>query len=276
MKKLLFILFAALSAATSQAQPYTVSGTVKDSCGQAIANASIREIDHNKRVINHTQSDENGIFTFKVRNGRHALQVMAPGYRKITHKLLNYKRVNITLEKRRTSPLAGNEKIVLRSDQLFCGRYMNENVKQWAWIEQLNDTTFCLVLPISTKTEIDEYPQGRTLTILSATGQHLMQWNNVADVYPIIGSPGEQSSTVLAQSYTNDDYVPGAIADDKESYVYPHFQFSLSQLKSLAEHPEDLQRMVVDTYKADNYWNFYPTNDTDRLLKELLQKVTGK
>jgi hypothetical protein len=47
----------------------------------------------------------------------------------------------------------------------------------------------------------------------------------------------------------------------------------LKDLTYLANNPSKLQRLVADTYKADNYWNFYPTEKTDKLLKELLKKV---
>ena len=193
MKKIVFILIAVLIPAITSAQSGTVSGKVINVQGKGVANASVRELDHNKRVINHTEADANGIFTFKVRDKQHSIQVIAPGYRKITHKMLGHSRVNVTLQERRKSPLAGNEKIILRSDELFCGKYQNENVKQWAWIEQVNDTLFTLILPIRTHTLIDEYPQGRTLTLLSTFDHQLMQWSNVVDAYPVAGTPEESN-----------------------------------------------------------------------------------
>lgn len=273
MKKIVFILIAVLIPAITSAQSGTVSGKVINVQGKGVANASVRELDHNKRVINHTEADANGIFTFKVRDKQHSIQVIAPGYRKITHKMLGHSRVNVTLQERRKSPLAGNEKIILRSDELFCGKYQNENVKQWAWIEQVNDTLFTLILPIRTHTLIDEYPQGRTLTLLSTFDHQLMQWSNVVDAYPVAGTPEEIKSTVLTQSYTGTDNTPGISTNVKDCFAYPHFQFSLKDLTFLANNPSKLQRLVADTYKVDNYWNFYPTEKTDKLLKELLKKV---
>lgn len=272
MKKIYFLIIAALYATISSAQSGTVSGNVVNTNGEPIADASIRELDHNKRVINHTLSDANGIFTFNVKDKQHSIQVIAAGYRKISHKLLGHSRVNVTLHERRKSPLMGNEKIILRSDELFCGRYQGDDVKQWAWIEQLNDETFTLILPIRTHTLIDEYPQGRTLIVLSDFDKHLMQWSNVVDAYPIPGNPDEIKSTVLTQSYTGNANVPGISVNNKDCYVYPHFQFTLQDLKILVDNPEKLNRLVVDTYKADNYWNFYPTEKTADLLKELWQK----
>lgn len=276
MKKICIFLAVLLSATLGNAQSATVSGEVKNILGEGIPEASVRELDHNKRVINHTRTDANGIFTFKVKDNQHSLQVIAPGYRKITHKMLGHSRVTVTLQERRKSPLAGNEKIILRSDELFCGRYQNEDVPMMSWIEQVNDTLFTLILPIRTNTLVDEYPQGRTLTILSVFDQQVMQWSNCVDVYPIAGQPDEVKSTILTQSYTGSGNVPGISVSNKDCFVYPHFQFSLKDLTFLANKPAELQRIVVDTYKADNVWNFYPTNRTDKLLKDLLKKVTKK
>ena len=276
MKKIVFIIIAALMPIMATAQSGTVSGKVINMQGEGIPEATVRELDHNNRVVNHTVADANGIFTFKVKDNQHSIQVIAPGYRKITHKLLGYSRVNVTLPERRKSPLAGNEKIVLRSDELFCGRYQGENVRRMAWIEQVNDKLFTLILPIRTQTVVDEYPQGRTLTLLSSFDQHLMQWTNVVDAYPIPGAPDEVKSTVLTQSYTGNSNTPGISVNNQDCYAYPHFQFTLDDLKYLVKHPSHLQRLVADTYKADNYWNFYPTEKTDILLKKLLNKVQKK
>lgn len=273
MKQLLFLLIAMCTALTLHAQRGTVSGTVKNPSGTGIAHATVRELDASNRVVGHTTTDANGIFTFKVKDMMHSIQVIAPAYRKVTHKMLGHQRIHVTLEPRRKSPLVGHERIVLSSDALFCGKYLGEEVPQWAWIEQLNDTAFTLILPIQTETTVDEYSQGRTLTLLSASGRQLMQWANVVDAYPVTGQPGEISHTVLTQSYTGGDNSPGISAVTQQCYAYPHFQFSLSQLRQLVASPDQLHRIVVDTYKADNYWNFYPTSRTAELLRSVLERA---
>ena len=60
--------------------------------------------------------------------------------------------------------------------------------------------------------------------------------------------------------------------DNTSLYAYPHFQFTRSDLEYLVYNPHALRRLAMDTYKADNYWNLYPTGQTIELLKQVLQK----
>ncbi|MBO4549401.1 MAG: carboxypeptidase regulatory-like domain-containing protein, partial [Bacteroidaceae bacterium] len=85
-KLILSLLLCCIASALAQEQ--NVSGTIKGPDG-TIAKVSVREIDNNHRVLNHTTSDRNGLFTFHVRDAaRHSLQFYAPGYRTFTHKML--------------------------------------------------------------------------------------------------------------------------------------------------------------------------------------------
>ena len=252
------------------AQRQNVSGQINGPDGR-IPNVSVREVDANHRVFNHTKADQNGLFSFYVRDAQHSLQFYAPGYRMFTHKMLGQKSFNVTLEPRRVSPFVGKERLVLKSDRLFCGRYMGMDVKQMAWIERMNDTLFTLILPVKMDLIIDEYPAGRTLIVLGERDTQLMQWENVVDAYPIELAPHEVSDVHLAQSYTGTHYLPGGTKDERPLYAYPHFQFTKANLEYLVSNPDVLWRLVVDTYKADNYWNLYPTEQTTELLKQVLQ-----
>ena len=120
---------------------------------------------------------------------------------------------------------------------------------------------------------IDEYPAGRTLLVLGSWDKQLMRWENVVDAYPIDVAPHEVSDVHLAQSYFGTDRLPGGTKDDRPLYAYPHFQFTKANLEYLVEHPQAMHRLVVDTYKADNYWNLYPTDQTADLLKQVLEGV---
>ena len=187
--------------------------------------------------------------------------------------MLGQKSFKVTLEPRRVSPYVGNERLVLKSDRLFCGHYMETEVKQMAWIEKMNDTLFTLILPVKMDMIIDEYPAGRTLLVLGSWDKQLMRWENVVDAYPIDVAPHEVSDVHLAQSYFGTDRLPGGTKDDRPLYAYPHFQFTKANLEYLVEHPQAMHRLVVDTYKADNYWNLYPTDQTADLLKQVLEGV---
>lgn len=261
-----------LVSASLLAQRQNVSGQISGPDGR-IPNVSVREVDANHRVYNHTKADQNGLFSFYVRDAQHSLQFYAPGYRTFTHKMLGQKSFKVTLEPRRVSPYVGNERLVLKSDRLFCGHYMEKEVKQMAWIEKMNDTLFTLILPVKMNMIIDEYPAGRTLLVLGSWDKQLMRWENVVDAYPIDVAPHEVSDVHLAQSYFGTDRLPGGTKDDRPLYAYPHFQFTKANLEYLVEHPQAMHRLVVDTYKADNYWNLYPTDQTADLLKQVLEGV---
>lgn len=259
-----------LVSASLLAQRQNVSGQISGPDGR-IPNVSVREVDANHRVYNHTRADKNGLFSFTVRDAQHSLQFFAPGYRTFTHKMLGNKSFRVTLEPRRTSPFIGHEKLLLKSDRLFCGIYMGTEVRQMAWVEQMTDTLFTLILPIKMDMIIDEYPAGRQLLVLSGMSQQVMQWENVVDAYPIDVAPHDIHDHHLAQSYFGADRLLNGQEDNTPLYAYPHFQFTKSQLEYLVSHPNMLQRLAVDTYKADNYWNLYPTEKTAELLRQVLQ-----
>jgi len=253
------------------AQQQNVSGSVKGPDG-SIAKVSIREVDANHRVFNHTTTDRNGLFSFQVRDAQHSLQFFASGYRTLTRRMFGGKSFHVTMEKRRTSPYAATAKLVLKSEHLFCGHYHGEVVPQHAWIERMNDTLYALILPIVMERPVDEYPAGRQLIVLDDLERQVFQCENVIDAYPIEGEPGEVREVCIAQTYTGLGRLPGGTEDDARLYAYPHFQISRAQLEELCNKPELLGRLAVDTYKADNYWNFYPTDKTIELFRKALAK----
>ena len=270
MRTSLTCLLFLLLATQLPAQRQNVSGQIFGPDGR-IPNVSVREVDANHRVYNHTKADQNGLFSFVVRDARHSLKFYAPGYRTFTHKMLGHKSFKVTMEPRRISPFIGNERLVLKSDRLFCGHYMTMEVKQMAWIEQMNDTLFTLILPVKMDLEIDEYPAGRTLLVLGERDTQLMLWENVVDAYPTDLAPHDVIDVHLSQSYSGSIYIPGGSKEEKPLYAYPHFQFTKADLEYLVAHPNEIRRLAVDTYKADNFWNLYPTDQTADLLKQVLE-----
>lgn len=265
------LLLILLCCAPVWAQRQNVSGVVKGPDG-SIANVSVREIDSNHRFFNNTTTDRNGLFSFQVRDAQHSLQFYAPGYRTLSHKMLGEKMFRVTMEKRRTSPYVATAKVILKSEHLFCGHYLGEVVRQQAWIEKMCDTLYSVILPVEMVRLVDEYPAGRQLIVLDEMGRQVMQCENVVDVYPLADDPDKVDQSCISQSYTGTDRIPGGTEDDKKLYAYPHFQFSRAQLESLCEKPELLGRFVVDTYRADNYWNFFPTEKTISLFRKALEK----
>lgn len=276
MRRTTLISLLLLLTASVFAQRQTVSGQISGPDGR-IPNVSVREVDANHRVYNHTRSDQNGLFSFQVRDAQHSLQFIAPGYHTLTHKMLGNKSFRVTLDPQAKSPRMKDVNLLLKSDQLFCGHYMGSVVKQMAWVEQVGDTLFTLILPVRMDELIGEYPAGRVLLVLSEQDAQIMQWVNVVDASPQNVAPYDVDDVRLAQLYSGTNYSPGGTGDIAETesgkplYAYPHFQFSRSNLEYLIENPQALRRLAVDTYKADNYWNFYPTENTIELLKQVLQ-----
>ena len=87
-----------LVSASLLAQRQNVSGQISGPDGR-IPNVSVREVDANHRVYNHTKADQNGLFSFYVRDAQHSLQFYAPGYRTFTHKMLGQKSFMLILLK---------------------------------------------------------------------------------------------------------------------------------------------------------------------------------
>ena len=263
---LLFLCCTALSA-----QPLNVSGVVKGPDG-GIAKVSVREIDANHRVFNHTSTDQNGLFSFRVRDMKHSLQFYAPGYRTFSHKMLGAKSFKVTMEKRRTSPYVSTAKVILKSERLFCGHYQGRDVRQEAWIEKMSDTLYTFILPVEMERAVDEYPVGRQLLVLDELGRQVMQLDNVVDAYPIAGEPDDVDPWRIAQSYAGIEHIPGVGEGEERLFAYPHFQISRSQIEQLCNKPDQMVRLVVDTYRGNNYWNFFPTDKTIELLRSVLEK----
>jgi len=252
-------------------QRQNVSGTVKGPDG-GISKVSVREIDASLRVFNHTVTDRNGLFSFQVRDAQHSLQFFAAGYRTITHKMLGEKSFRVTMEKRRTSPYVATAKVILKSDRLFNGHYLGEVVRQQAWIERMCDTLYSIIVPVQMERPVDEYPAGRQLIVLDEFDRQVMKLENVVDVYPLSVAPDEVDHSCIAQSYTGNDRLPGGSEDDTRLYAYPHFQISRAQIEQLCSNPELLGRLAVDNYRANNYWNLFPTDKTISLFRKALKK----
>lgn len=256
-----------------------VSGVVYDSDNACIAKVSVREIDGNHRVYNQTKTDRNGLFSFRVRDTQHSLQFSAPGFRTLTHKMLGQNKFRVRMERRRTSPYVETAKVVLKSDRLFNGHYLGEIVRQQAWIEKMCDSLYAFIIPVQMDKPVDEYSAGRKLIVLDDVGQQVMLLENVVDAYPILGDPDDIDQSEIVQTYiglehggADSYYAPGGDSGSEKLYSYPHFQISRAQMEQICEKPELLSRIAVDTYRANNYWNFFPTDKTISLFRKALEK----
>lgn len=263
MKNPILAILALCMSLSVTAQKQTVSGTVKDAQGNPIAGVSVRELDHNRRVVKQTKSDANGLFSFPVKDTRHYIQFSADGYRRLTHKMMGYTLINATLDPRTVMPLNKKGKILMRTDKLVCGHQGEEEVPLTIWMEQFSDTLYAFIIPVEVESEVDEYPAGRTLTILDSSGKQMMQLENVVDAYP--SSPRSDEGIVMTQTYAGVDNIPGQSTVKRRYFVQPHFAISSSQLRRLMAQHQSIARILVDTYRADNFWNYYLSSQADQV-----------
>ena len=119
------------------------------------------------------------------------------------------------------------------------------------------------LFPVEVESEVDEYPAGRTLTILDSSGKQMMQLENVVDAYP--SSPRSDEGIVMTQTYAGVDNIPGQSTVKRRYFVQPHFAISSSQLKRLMAQHQSIARILVDTYRADNFWNYYLSSQADQV-----------
>ena len=269
MKNYIPAILALCLSLSAVAQKQTVSGTVKDAQGNPIAGVSVRELDHNRRVVKQTKSDANGLFSFPSKDTRHYIQFVADGYRRLTHKMMGYTLINATLDPRTVMPLNKKGKVVMRTDKLICGHQGEGEVPLTVWMEQFSDTLYAFIIPVEVESEVDEYPAGRTLTILDQGGKQMMQLENVVDAYPT--SPRSDEGIVMTQSYAGVDNVPGQSTVKRRYFVQPHFAVTASQLRTLMNRHQSIARILVDTYRADNYWNYYLSSQAGEVDLSMVQ-----
>ncbi len=263
MKNYILAILALCLTLGAAAQKQRVSGTVKDAEGRPIAGVSVRELDHNRRVVKQTRTDANGLFSFPVKDTRHYIQFVADGYRRLTHKMMGYTLINATLDPRTVQFTYRKGKVVMHTDKLLCGHKGEEEVPLTISLEQLNDTLYAFIFPVEVESEVDEYPAGRTLTVLDTQGRQLVQLENVVDAYP--SSPRSGEGIVMTQTYAGVDNVPGESTVKRRYFVEPHFAISSAQLRQLMSGHRQIARILVDTYRADNYWNYFISSQASQV-----------
>lgn len=259
---------------TAMAQQQNVSGQVLDAQGKPIPNVSVREVDKDNRVLNHTKADANGMFSFVVRDAQHWIQFYSPDYVTLTHKILGKSTVKATMELKGKMDIK-KSRILLRTKKLICGMANGTNIPQKVWLEQLQDTVFSIIVPVSVNSVIDEYPAGRTLTVVGKTNSTIMELRNVVDAYPVNGDPDEISDHLLSHSGNGvDNDIMDSWQEDENLYCYPHFKVTLSQLRFIMDNIDNILCLNVDTYRADNYWNLYLLSDAKGLIEKALKKAS--
>ena len=277
---ILVIMFAL--AQNGQGQT-VVSGSVTDGQGP-VKNATINEIDASHRVLNSVQTDDSGLFTMGVRNLNNAIQVTAKGYLSRVIRMRSNKKFDIRLLHSTTSiaeSLLLQPHPVIESYKLLYGRLSSRKVPQPVTVELLNDSLLTLSFPIHANNAHEIYPIERKMMFVDYIDGPLLTGSSVVEALPEAGEPDERDRVYdrdenLVYYYFGDDYIPGSYSASTPFYNYPKFLFKVDDIMSLLENQKIICRVLIDTSRADNYWQLFLQSNCGYELKKIITKLSKK
>lgn len=233
--------------------------------GKPLPKANVKEIDINHRVINQTHTDNNGYFTLTVSGGKTSVRVTANGMKKFTHKIGNRTAWEISLEEEEDT---GNDKVRSRHEttKLLAGHSQGRIIPQLTWVEHINDSTFCLVIPVRVSNGVEEYPQGRKVVVQDYNGRIIAIGTCLEQAIPEEGMPESYDPYVFSNINNQSD-------ESNDYFCYPRFVFSKTDLEHLIDHSTELACFAVDTAKGDNYWMYYKSTNFAKELQKILNRM---
>lgn len=261
----------ALSGIMAYAQGLKIHGRVTHE-GSPLPNANVVEIDANHRVINQTQTDAAGYFTLTVSGEKTSVRVTFNGMRKYTHKIGTRTTWKISLDKE-TNMHVGKVQSRYETTKLFVGHLQGRVIPQIAWLEQLTDTTFCIVIPVRASNGVEEYPKGRRMQVQNYNGHIMASGVSIEETIPEEGVPQSYDPYIRTSTNNSADNLSQFTTDDRDYYCYPRFLFTKSDLEYLIDHTTELACFAVDTAKGDNYWLYYKGKNFAKELQKILNKM---
>lgn len=264
---ILMFLFALLA----QAQTYQIHGRVmhKD---EPLTNANVVEIDINHRIINQTRTDASGFFTLNVTGGKTSVRVTHNGMRKFTHKIGTRTSWEIALDKEDDLG-SGKVRSSYETTKLLAGHMQGRVIPQLTWVEQLNDTTYCLVVPVRVSNGVEEYAQGRKMTVQDYNGRIVAIGVCIESANPEEGAPESYDPYVRTTSNNSSNNHSQFTSDERDYFCYPRFQFTLTELEYMIDHSTELACFAVDTAAGDNYWLYYKSKNFAKELQKILNRM---
>lgn len=273
-----------VAAATISAQ--RISGTVTDSLGNAIAQASVMEVDANHRILSNAKTDANGNFNLTLRNaGKTRLYINADGFAMFTQRSQKGQLQKFIMQKRTISRLAkvwstctNKTQNYVLTNKLFCGHNASETPIPWmSMLELIGDSTYVLRVPVKASHINSVYKEGRCLTFVDwADGQLLTAFNG-EDASAIKGNPSQRSTwkNVATSEHETFEIRHGHADDiiDEELYFYPAFMLTHSEMQQLIKEADHIGRLLIDTEQADNCWNMYLRSNFGKELQKVLKKL---
>lgn len=273
MKKIIILTLALiLSCIQAIAQKNQVYGKVMFN-GEPLENANVMEVDANHRMLNQTQTDASGFFTLFVTGDKTSIRVTCNGMKKFTQKIGTQKSWNIEL-KEDTDTLS-NRKVKSKHEtkKLLVGHLQGRVVPQLTWVEQLTDSTFCLIIPIRVFSGVEEYPKGRRLVVQDYNSHAVAIGTNIEAAMPEEGAPESWDPFVRTSSNNSADNNSQFTSNDNDFFCYPRFLFSRRDLEYIIDNSNSIACFAVDTSRGDNYWIYYMSKSFPKEMQKILNKM---
>lgn len=273
MKKIIILTLALmLSCIQAIAQKNQVYGKVMFN-GEPLENANVMEVDANHRMLNQTQTDASGFFTLFVTGDKTSIRVTRNGMKKFTQKIGTQKSWNIEL-KEDTDTLS-NRKVKSKHEtkKLLVGHLQGRVVPQLTWVEQLTDSTFCLIIPIRVFSGVEEYPKGRRLVVQDYNSHAVAIGTNIEAAMPEEGAPESWDPFVRTSSNNSADNNSQFTSNDNDFFCYPRFLFSRRDLEYIIDNSNSIACFAVDTSRGDNYWIYYMSKSFPKEMQKILNKM---
>jgi len=272
MKHCLLFFVSLIISINAVAQTFVISGKVSGPLGP-VQDAWVTEVDVNNRSLNSTKTDPQGIFNLKVTGGRTFLRITADGMRRVTQRIGTKRSFNIEMDKAAEVDLSDRfSRTNLETTKLLYGISQMQRIRQWTWVEQVNDTLFAISVPVRVNSAVEEYPAGRQMQILDARGAIMATCSNMFTEIAQEGAPDTYEAHVTAKS-NNGNHNTSLAGDTQTDYFcYPRFAVSKSEVELIIDNADNISRFAVDTARGDNYWILYP----DKRFGPELQKIINK
>ena len=273
MKKIIILTLALmLSCIQAIAQKNQVYGKVMFN-GEPLENANVMEVDANHRMLNQTQTDASGFFTLFVTGDKTSIRVTCNGMKKFTQKIGTQKSWNIEL-KEDTDTLS-NRKVKSKHEtkKLLVGHLQGRVVPQLTWVEQLTDSTFCLIIPIRVFSGVEEYPKGRRLVVQDYNSHAVAIGTNIEAAMPEEGAPESWDPFVRTSSNNSADNNSQFTSNDNDFFCYTRFLFSRRDLEYIIDNSNSIACFAVDTSRGDNYWIYYMSKSFPKEMQKILNKM---
>ena len=283
MKRLISILVFMFALAHSGQGQTVVSGRVIDADGP-VKQIIVNEIDRNNRITNSTQTDDSGLFTMSVKSLDNALKVSGTGYLSRIVRMRGTKKFEISLLHASQSV---EEKLFLErhpiteSYKLLYGRISTRKVPQPVVVELLSDSLLTLSFPIHANNANEVYPIERKMMFVDYVDGPLLTGHSIVETCPEAGEPSDRDNESYSQNqilryYFGDDYIPGDFSSSTPYYNYPRFVFKINELNSLLMNEQAICRVLIDTARADNYWQLFLQPHFGYELKKIIAKQRKK